>query len=336
MKVANREIGSEFWSVELSEKENSLFPDSSSWYLSGRSALKAIISDIKREKNVSSVAMPSWCCDSMITPFLDVEIEVSFYPVYIKDGKLIQKIENAEKSDALFVMDYFGYTQRHSFDFHGPVIRDVTHSLFSAQYSDADYYFGSLRKWSGFFTGGYAWGIKKAGSFKVDSDYVSLRKEAMRQKSLYISGASDSKDYLSVFSEAEEYLEKCDIGGADIEDEKKAKIFDVEYVRQKRRENAKILMREISDIALFDSLNEEDCPMFVPIFMSNEKRDSLRSYLIRNGIYCPIHWPISKYHSLNSVTSNIYERELSLVCDQRYGSEDMYRMVDVIKSFLKG
>ena len=69
------EIGSEFWDVPIVEKQNSLFPEFTQWYLSGRSALQAIIKELK---DCHIVAMPSWCCDSMIKPFVDVGIKVHF------------------------------------------------------------------------------------------------------------------------------------------------------------------------------------------------------------------------------------------------------------------
>ena len=99
-----REIGSEVWDVPIIQAQNTLFPESIQWFLSGRSALKAIINEIK---DCHTVSMPSWCCDSMVKPFLDAGMVVRFYPVYWRDG-LIQEIKC--DCDVLFLMDYFGYT----------------------------------------------------------------------------------------------------------------------------------------------------------------------------------------------------------------------------------
>ena len=151
-----REIGSDFWDVPMIEEINTLFPDSVQWFLAGRNALTAIIRDIKSKREVHTVEMPSWCCDSMIIPFLREDIEVRFYPVYWKNGL---KQEPEQNGDILFLMDYFGYTSDTSV-FHPCVIRDVTHSVFSHQYTDATYYFGSLRKWCGVKSGGFALGFQ--------------------------------------------------------------------------------------------------------------------------------------------------------------------------------
>lgn len=315
------EVGSEFWHVPI-DNDNGLFSDDVQWFESGRSALSAII----RENNFKTVALPDWCCDSMVKPFVDSGIEVSFYPAF-------QKRLDA-KTDAILLMDYFGYTNQNSREgYQGIVIRDMTHSLFSDVYKDADYYFGSLRKWAGFYTGGFAKGLKKTVSFdKKRADYISLRTEAMQQKEAYILGESDSKEYLNVFGRAEELLEVAGIFPADEEDIRRAKRLDVSFIRHQRRANAGILLQYFSDIAVFPEMQDTECPLFVPILVDN--RDALRQHLIQNEIYCPVHWPKSQYHQLSPEREDFYDRELSLVCDQRYTEQDMLRMVAIIREFL--
>ena len=74
---------------------------------------------------------------------------------------------------------------------------------------------------------------------------------------------------------------------------------------------------------------DSDTPIFLPIFMETKERDGLRKHLIEMGIYCPVHWPKPE-----GCESNIYDLELSLICDQRYGIEDMKRIVSVIKEVI--
>jgi hypothetical protein len=330
-----REIGSEFWDVPLTGQQNNLFPESTQWFLSGRSALYAIIAELGAARSVS---LPSWCCDSMVKPFVDGGMEVHFYPVYWQDG-LIQEINAV--SDVLFLMDYFGYSTPSTdlSNYRGAVIRDVTHSLFSSTFSDADYYFGSLRKWCGVWTGGYAW-ARDGHKLKVertdDNGYILLREKAMQMKSSYIHGQGImDKGYLRVFDEAEEILEDMGIASATDRDVSLAKKLDVEGIRKRRRANAALLMDAFSDWLLFPILTDTACPMFVPVLVPDGKRDKLRKYLIQNEIYCPIHWPVSQYHVLEEKTGYIYQNELSLVCDQRYTEEDMHRLIDTVSLFWK-
>lgn len=330
-----KEIGSEFWDVPISSKINNVFRDYFQWFISGRSALQSIIKDLK---NCRSVAMPSWCCDSILQPFIKAGIRIVFYPVYWEDC-LIQ--EYNFNCDALLVMDYFGYTGL-NLDLHGyqgAVIRDITHSLFSTTYSDADYFFGSLRKWCGVWTGGYAWAKDGHKLLVCDSsinDYVAFRRNAMIKKSEYIGGKRTDKNYLEIYEQAEKYLETVGIASADERDIKLALKMDIEGVTKQRRANAEVLRTAFKDYLVFKDLNDSDCPMFVPIFVPNGKRDALRQYLVENDIYCPIHWSITNYHMLDKKSLSLYENTLSLVCDQRYSVKDMYQIVETINSFWKG
>lgn len=329
------EIGSEFWDVPQSEIRSGMFSESTQWFLSGRSALQAIIKELK---DCHTVAMPSWCCDSMVKPFIDAGMQVHFYPVYY-DAGLVQEI--SLDCDILFLMDYFGYmgAQPDIAGYSGVVIRDVTHSLMSCVYADANYYFGSLRKWCGIWTGGYAWtanGNRLPTEYADDCGYAALREKAMQCKQSYISGQRTAdKQYLKMFSEAEDILERVGIVPAADRDVCLAQQLDVEHIRSRRRANAEILRRAFSDWLVFPEIKDSDCPMFVPVLIPGGKRDSLRKYLIQHEIYCPVHWPVSKYHRLDKKTEFIYENELSLVCDQRYTEKDMYRVVDTINSFWK-
>ncbi len=324
------EIGSEFWDVPVCKDRNFLFSKSPHWFLSGRSALKAIIQEIKDK--VKSVSLPSWCCDSIIRPFLEAHIEVTFYPVLGAE----QHLENI-MTDAVLLMDFFGYTgYSHLDNYNGIVIRDVTHSLFSScRYDDAQYYFGSLRKWAGFYTGGYAWGFKNPlPPLLKNSEYVRLRRMAMEAKKAYIERTSDSKDYRTTFDRAEDMLEHCSIERAAGRDCELAFKLDVDYIRDHHRYNASILLEAFERVVIFKDFDDNDCPMFVPIMVPHGLRNKLRKYLIDHQIYCPVHWPVSEVHKLTEYEQEIYDNELSLVCDQRYDGDDMHRIINTIHEFL--
>ena len=318
-----REIGSEFWDIPIAEKNN-LFPENTCWFVSGRSALKAIIRDGK----FSSVAIPDWCCESMIEPFLDEGVAVSFYPAFDK--------EICTDAEAVFVIDYFGYTQNNRLNnFGGIVIRDITHSLFSSARNDADYYFGSLRKWAGFATGGFAWGFKSPISYEGEfPDFIRLKKTAMTDKKAYINEETDVADYSDNYAVAEDMLEHVGVFPADSDEVEISSKLDADFIKTRRRENAKILLDAFGDIAIFPELKDDDCPLFVPIKV--KERNELRAHLTQKEIFCPFHWPKSSYHTeVSPETEEVYNCEVSLVCDQRYDETHMNRIVKEIRSFAR-
>lgn len=336
-----REIGGEFWEVPRTEGVSSMFPASTQWYLSGRSALRAIVRELS---GCNTVALPSWCCDSMIRPFTDVGMEVRFYSVF-KGGIFV--CEPRLDCDALLVMDYFGYgaPAPELSDYGGLVVRDMTHAVFSRGREDANYYFGSLRKWCGLWTGGFAWrdnSAKLASGVPDQSGYAGLRERAMLLKGRYLAHCANvrlepsaKETYLHMFAEAEELLERADAHPAAARDAELVAHLDVDFIVSRRRANARVLMEALGDWLVFPKMGEGDCPLFVPVLVPDGKRDALRRHLIEHDIYCPVHWPISSHHDLSAKDAFPYADELSLVCDQRYAEGDMIRIVETIAEFME-
>ena len=329
----HKEIGSEFYNIPIQDKDNLVFSGDTKWFVSGRAALDFIIKDIKKKKIVKTALLPSWCCESMIKPFINNNIVVDFYSV-IYDEEL--KVEINKEADILLRIDYFGYKQQIP-SFEGIIIDDITHSIFRNDRINSNYVFGSLRKWAGFKTGGFAYckdSFKYEADLKDCSKYYYLRKKAMNEKLQYINSKIKDKQFLSIYSEAEEMLDNLYECAGSNDDILSAKHLDIEYIKNKRKENAKKLLYDLKQYAIFKDINDEDCPLFVPILI--EDRDGLRKYLIDNNIYCPIHWPISKLHSLSEKEKYIYDHELSIVCDQRYDIEDMNKICKYINKYMNG
>ena len=108
--------------------------------------------------------------------------------------------------------------------------------------------------------------------------------------------------------------------------------IDLLETKRKRVENAKLIydnMKNKYKELLPFKLTENDCPLFVPILYKH--RDNLRKELINNRIYCPIHWPC--VNGMND--SIIYANELSLICDQRYTSEDIQTYIGKLIKMLE-
>ena len=336
-----REIGSEFWSIPLQSTPHTVFPAQMRWYLSGRVALQNILEDICRKHKVRTAALPSWCCDSMILPFLRCGLDVTFYTVcHDGHGGLIQAYP--ANTDVVLAMDYFGYAKGAASLAHNAiVIHDVTHTIPSLAesaelFNKADYTFGSLRKWAGFYTGGFAFAHDGFAVPKYDGKadgYTRMRECAMTQKRAYVEGRSDSKDYLALFGQAEDFLESPLAYAADDRDVMWAQRLDLAGLSRARRANAQVLLEALSEFAVFPTLDTQDVPLFVPVLVPDGKRDALRRHLIAQAIYCPCHWPSSSYHG--DTDSPLYRDELSLVCDQRYTEADMLRICKEVQCFLK-
>lgn len=331
-----KEIGSYQSNIVLQDTNNGFFDDDLAWFISGRSALDFIINDIKSKREIKKAALPSWCCDSMISPFVRNGIDVVFYDVTIKDGKLIKKIDI--DADVLLNIDYFGF-EHNEISSPGIVISDITHSVFTEKDVRSDYTFCSLRKWAGFVTAGFAWaknGFSIIAEKGINKEYVDIRKKAMNEKEDYLANISSSKDYYSTFVKTEEQLDSLFGYLGTSEDINDAKYLNVDFLVNRRKENARVLLDEFKDLAIFKEVKDNDCPLYFPIIVPNGEKEELRKYLVSKNIYCPTHWQLTDLHNISEDARYIYENELSLICDQRYSTEDMKFLVNEIKGFYKG
>lgn len=342
------EIGSEFW-----KNNKNLIDDADVFYLSGRTALDAIIRDAIEVYGVKRALLPSYCCHTMIEPFLRNAVSVRFYDVYANDdGKLCANIPKPQEAEMLYIIKYFGFSsityigEGSSLNGWDVSLEDMTHSCFIKDYqSDADYYFVSYRKW--FAVDGIAVARKRNGVFlrsvsKINTKYCRLRNEAFELKNRYMTGENiEKKDYLDLFSTAENMLENDYVEYKSRRDSV-GRLFlflnQIEDVRNTRQENVKILCEGLKDLSYVSVLNfsekKNECPLFLPILVEGNMRDKLRKYLIGNKVYCPIHWPLSEYHfGITQKAKELYDKELSLVCDQRYSTDEMHEIVKLIQKF---
>lgn len=347
-----KEIGSHFeynYRKEVingQKKDVSWLPKGSdfAYTFSGRSAIELAIKDILNTRSVETVYMPSYCCDSMVQPFIKNKINVIYYLVSYSVNGISYKIDYNINCDIFFAMSYFGledtkmdsiiekYSERGTI-----VIEDFTHRMLSNKSHSVLAHYGitSIRKWFAIPTGGFLY--KKTGTLRFKptlySEYIIEDKvKAMINKYKYLHGEMNNKDsFLDGFSKFEEILKKEHIDyKIDSVSHNIINSINVEFIRNQRRANARKLYEGISDLAQIDFLISEpnlqkSCPLFVPIMMDNDKRNELRNYLIRYNVYCPVHWPQTK-----DVRSIIPQNELSLICDHRYTETDMEYIVNII------
>ena len=334
------EIGSEY-SWEETEKGtgiDDLFEGSDrSYVFSGRTAIETALRNLRGAKKA---LLPSYCCESMIDPFLQAGIEIVFYPVYFAEGLQIE-LEIPDDADVLLWCDYFGF----HVDFPdvasfisrgGVVIEDITQNLLSENTYNfqSRYLVASLRKWFPVICGGICIDLQGTLLDKPDlypaNEFILRKKNAMLLKKRYLyemSKSYEKKDeFLREFSWSNKWLEKnYSKTTIDRESLYYVRHADIEKQRKIRKRNANVLYSFIEDSDLIRPLFQKsrmDCPFFVPVWVCNGKRQELKTKLIEDGIFCPCHW--SRPNA--TCDSNLYDNELSLVCDQRYSEEDMKRI----------
>jgi len=346
------EIGSYFWLDEFTIKDETNpttpLPVISDYTLtfSGRASIELALRDILENRNAKKIYAPSYCCISMLQSFIDHGLKIKYYNVTFENGSFFYDIDNNHGCDIVLIMNYFGSgvekTHEVIEELHNGqviIIEDITHSLLSnVVYSPhSDYLVASLRKWFAMPAGG--WLGKVNGNLGIKPNLpsnhtVEEKIQGMKEKAAYISGKITNKEhFLLVNAKFENDLIHID-RMLELDDTSQGILCgtDIEQVKQKRRENARILVRGIMKLGCVFALPsldlEQETPLFVPVFLKEENRDSLRKYLIERGVYCPIHWP-----EIMGAPVSVRANELSLVCDQRYSKGDMEATVHYIEEW---
>ena len=319
-----KEVGSEFHKMELDAGRGIFFPGVGSFTFSGRTAMETVL---KKLPHIETALLPSYCCDSMIEPFRRAGISVDFFDVEY-DGTLRYEINKS--ADMLLWCNYFGFKNEMP-DFNGIIVEDITHSLLSdiSHHMRSNFLVASVRKWEPLYCGGYC--SVTTDSIEPPGEFVENKSRAMELKTQYlVDGDEDKKaEYLSLFRKSNEWLANNYSGlGMDHYSREYLTSVDIERHKEIRRRNARILYEGLQGkVDFLFPLDQMDCPLFVPIVCANAaERNKLRNKLTAERIYCPVHWP----HPNADCQSNLYEIELSLICDQRYNEDDMERIVSVL------
>ena len=344
------ELGSEYNldMHSLSISKHSFFQDMGDLnyclFDSGRNALRAITGDLKN----GSVLMPEYICESVLKCFSAEKI--IFYR--LKDNLQIDADDLLNKIDGntavVYLMHYFGSLQpanvlsllRAEKEKYGfTVIEDTTHSIFSRKYTVGDYCVASLRKWFAVPNGGVLYSANPShrcsyGEIQRSTD--NDKAYAMMLKTLYLNGRLDCNlEYRKFFIEWEEKLGR----------QRKMKrisdysefllgCYDVPDMVKKRRSNFYRLKNKLSRIGIkpICDFTENDCPFTFPVMVP--ERDKFRKYLMKNQIYCAVHWPFDgRARGERPLASALSDHMISLPIDQRYGEKEMTYLSEIINAY---
>lgn len=355
------EVGSNFWDFSLDSPQRCipLWWETDDYhriyFKSGRNAIKAICRALKI--NNTKVLLPAYTCETVIQPFLDEGWSVDFYRINkdltVDDDFLKNKVEEFKPSVVLF-HSYFGFDTlisslpliKRLHDSGIIVIEDITQSLFSNHYIKfADYYVGSLRKFLAIPDGGVLISKTKlsiSGIMPADKEVFSVAKKAFEEKSLYMKSEIKGPNLKDKFREHYKEL-NCLIAKNDklTEITNESKVIwascDIEQIRSKRFKNYEFLNKFLKDISGLDNIVSRCmkgiAPLYMPIYVKNN-RLVLQEYLAANYVYCPVIWPMPKQiQDIDNETKYMYEHMLCLPIDQRYGCEEMKKIISLLRVY---
>lgn len=347
-----KDIGSIF---PLSEKEtqastfeNPFFDGKVYRFSLCREALFVIAQIEKVEKGIALI--PSYTCDTVITPFLESGWRCLYYPINKDLSINVEKTINIIDSvgcTLLVVHPYFGmdfskqeiamitYAKQKGCK----IVIDLTQCIFSNQHIDvADYYVGSYRKWYQVPDGGYLWSKKSIDiEIPASNDYfVSLQTDSMFLRGEYFKNNDEHIKQISIRLN-KLAVESVDFNIrphkiADISNRLMAEI-NMHHVQSQRFSNFEYLLQNIksSNVELLcnDMNRVTTAPLYFIIYTKNRK--DIQAKLCNEHIYAPIIWPVYyKEVLVDDTTKEIYNETLAIPIDQRYDVADMARIVTIL------
>lgn len=337
-----------------SKKSPDIIKKGESYVSTCRSAIGICLDTLSLERKVA--LLPAFTCESVLGPFLKRGYEVHPYPIgrdlNIHWDSFSAKVKEINPA-VILVHSYFGFNSMDELrdavdDLRKDgtiIIEDMTQSMFSKCFPLlSDFHVGSIRKWMPIPDGAFV--TVPYSCSEADTELEIAKLKALTEKGNWIiNGVGDKAEFRKNFSKAEHILDSRErpysMSSASRE------IYaatDIELMRKTRWANYKYLENEITRFTklkenlkvIFTIKNEDVCPFHFPIYVESNRKE-LQQYLAQNDIYATIIWgcPDEFVEKINEDARYIYDHILCFHVDQRYGIDDMKRIVDTLKTYYK-
>jgi hypothetical protein len=311
---------------------------------SGRQALGLVESELRGHGH-TQIHVPSYLCDSMISPFhmagwtlrqLPVDSDLAVDPAellsQVTEGLLLHA-PYFGRQDSPAMLAALKTLQRRGV----VVIVDETHRLFSGPSQVADIRVASLRKMLPVYDGGYVTGLFSQfqtglAASSPHSVVADLREIASLAKSKALAAGESNETHLALFAKAEQATHIRNQPAA-ISSKSLSLLhrLDINHIRMARESNSRLLTQALGQSDRFRIINPATTNLLPShLVLETDEASRLQQYMKERSIYCTIHWPPSELLPRKRNWPSCY---ISLHIDQRYGETDMLRVAENVKTF---
>lgn len=312
---------------ELADREEGKgFPHSEGILLNtGRNALEYILLSIG---DVKCVYLPYYTCEVILEPLKKLNIPWVFYHINSR-FEMVEDIQ-PKAGEYIIANNYFGikdaYIQTLAEKYGNHLIVDCAQAFFATPISGIKSFY-STRKYVGVADGGVAYGVDGKYSLLYDEDDSALHDSHLR-----IRKEKGAETGFHDYQKNESSLDNQPIRLMSRNTRDILWHIDYDKVQTRRRANFLYLheaLKERNFLTLPD-LDSFACPMVYP-FMTRINRD-LRRELIKQKVFVAKYW--SNVHQINSyeLEYGLTERVVPLPIDQRYGGDEMNRIIEIIRN----
>lgn len=288
----------------------------------GRNSLEYIL----RVRKYTKVYIPYFTCDVILEPFKKLDVNYTFYHI---DKQLDPIIDfEIRENEALLYTNYFGLkesTVERLANEKLNLIVDNAQAFYDKPLNGIDTFYSS-RKFFGVPDGAYvSINMTLTENFKMD---VSLDRFSHLLKRMEFDSETGYGDFL----QNEKDLAGQSIKQMSLITKKLLAAIDYEAISYKRKGNFISLHNKLKKKnELNFEMPSEAVPMVYPFYVTSP---GLRDYLIQNKVYVATYW----LNVLDWTKPEQWEHQLTknlipLPVDQRYGNEDMNRIIHLIEQY---
>jgi len=317
---------------------NELKNNKTSYFASGRHALKYILQEIKQQTNKNTIYLPEFICTTVINTCIEQKWYIEYYP--LKNNLTVDlTISNFTKDSVVLFVNYFGLMDHNSFieklkqnrkDLL--IVSDTTQAFWESSKTKGDYVFNSFRK---------LLPVPQGAQIFQESTPIEIKESFQESQYDTYKIIGGLLKWMNIKDQA--YLNFFEKGETQLDSEKSilfanklsAFLFEnlnLKELKDKRKRNAEFVFDKCKKekINVLLDYQSERVPLVVPILTNN--RNKIREELYEDNIFLPLHWPnITNLDSNN----NIYKNILSIIIDHRYNRSEIDYMLKIIFSKIK-
>lgn len=287
----------------------------------GRNCLEYIL----RVRGYKKVYVPYYTCEAVMEPINKLGIPYEFYHIDIHFE--IRVRFTLKEGEALLYTNYFGlkqrYVERLAEKLGTRLIVDNTQAFYAKPIQGIDTFY-TCRKFFGVPDGAYLYCDKELDE-EIEQDY-SYDRVAHLVKRIDLSAEEGFKDFRRV----DDGLDNQPTRKMSKLTQRMMQGVDYEADALRRRANFQILHEALGKENNLELHLEDDAvPMVYPYLVSAK---GLREKLIENKIFVARYWPnVLEWAKLDDIDYLLAYQMQPLPVDQRYGKEEMDRIIELIK-----
>ena len=307
-------------------EEGGVFPHQGGVLLNtGRNALEYILRSIADMKHIY---LPYYTCEVVLEPINKLHIPYSYYHIN-QHFEMVDDIQPKE-GEYIIANNYFGikdaYIQQLAERYGDYLIVDCAQAFFAKPIPGIKAFY-STRKYVGVADGGVAYlGNLTDDKVEVNEIERSDEHDSHLLKRKQFGAEAGFADYQA----NEKKLDNQPIRLIPVNTKWILDHIDYNKVIARRRVNFKYLHKALAanNQLQLPTLDSFTCPMVYP-FMINTERN-LRKELIENKVFVARYWPNVELMEDFEVEYELASNIIPFPIDQRYGKEDMDKIIEII------